>query len=107
MGNTHLGIPDLRSNTRHIAFPEFAYPILSLLPAVLTNLRSIKNENQRELLNSIRKRDLVLSEFQREYVWSLEQAKQLMIEVDPKNLRTKLANRISALIRDGPMKGRS
>jgi len=34
-----------------------------------------------ELLDSIRKRDLLLPEFQREYVWSKEQAKQLMISL--------------------------
>ena len=35
----------------------------------------------RELLNGIRNRDLVLPEFQREYVWSKEQAKQLFISL--------------------------
>lgn len=35
----------------------------------------------RELLDSIRKQDLVLPEFQREYVWSKEQAKQLMVSL--------------------------
>ena len=34
-----------------------------------------------ELLVSIQKRDLVLPEFQREYVWTLEQAKQLMVSL--------------------------
>lgn len=34
-----------------------------------------------ELLDSIRKRDLVLPEFQREYVWRKEQAKQLMVSL--------------------------
>lgn len=34
-----------------------------------------------ELLDSIRKSDLVLPEFQREYVWTLEQAKQLMVSL--------------------------
>lgn len=34
-----------------------------------------------ELLDSIRKRDLVLPEFQREYVWSKEQAKQLIVSL--------------------------
>ena len=34
-----------------------------------------------ELLDGIRKQDLVLPEFQREYVWSLEQAKQLMVSL--------------------------
>ena len=34
-----------------------------------------------ELLDSIRKSDLVLPEFQREYVWSLDQAKQLMVSL--------------------------
>jgi hypothetical protein len=34
-----------------------------------------------ELLDSIRKYDLVLPEFQREYVWTLEQAKQLMVSL--------------------------
>src|SRR5688500_8484009 len=34
-----------------------------------------------ELLDGIRKRDLVLPEFQREYVWTLEQAKQLMVSL--------------------------
>ena len=34
-----------------------------------------------ELLDSIQKQDLVLPEFQREYVWSLEQAKQLMVSL--------------------------
>ena len=33
------------------------------------------------LLDSIRKSDLVLPEFQREYVWSLNQAKQLMVSL--------------------------
>ncbi len=32
----------------------------------------------REVLEGIRKRDLVLPEFQREYVWTLDQSKQLM-----------------------------
>ena len=31
-----------------------------------------------ELLSSIAKRDMVLPEFQREYVWSKDQAKQLI-----------------------------
>ena len=35
-----------------------------------------------ELLDGIRKKDLVLPEFQREYVWSLEQAKQLRLYAD-------------------------
>ena len=34
-----------------------------------------------ELLDSIRKYDLVLPEFQREYVWTREQAKQLMVSL--------------------------
>ena len=34
-----------------------------------------------ELIDSIRKRDLVLPEFQREYVWSKEQAKQLFVSL--------------------------
>ncbi len=34
-----------------------------------------------ELIDSIRKRDLVLPEFQREFVWSREQAKQLMVSL--------------------------
>ena len=34
-----------------------------------------------ELLDGIRKRDLVLPEFQREYVWSRDQAKQLMVSL--------------------------
>ena len=34
-----------------------------------------------DLLNEIRNQDLVLPEFQREYVWSLEQAKQLMVSL--------------------------
>ena len=34
-----------------------------------------------ELLDSIRNYDLVLSEFQREYVWTREQAKQLMVSL--------------------------
>ena len=34
-----------------------------------------------ELLHSIRKHDLVLPEFQREYVWTREQAKQLMMSL--------------------------
>ena len=34
-----------------------------------------------ELLDSIRKQDLVLPEFQREYVWTLDQAKQLMVSL--------------------------
>ncbi len=34
-----------------------------------------------ELLSDIRKRDLVLPEFQREYVWSRDQAKQLMVSL--------------------------
>jgi uncharacterized protein with ParB-like and HNH nuclease domain len=33
------------------------------------------------LLDDIRNRDLVLPEFQREYVWSREQAKQLMVSL--------------------------
>ena len=35
----------------------------------------------RDLLDSIKRQDLVLPEFQREYVWSLEQAKQLMVSL--------------------------
>ena len=35
----------------------------------------------RELLDSIANKDLVLPEFQREYVWSKEQAKQLMVSL--------------------------
>ena len=34
-----------------------------------------------ELLEGIRKTDLVLPEFQREYVWTLDQAKQLMVSL--------------------------
>ena len=34
-----------------------------------------------EALDSIRKLDLVLPEFQREYVWTLDQAKQLMVSL--------------------------
>ena len=34
-----------------------------------------------ELLDDIRKQDLVLPEFQREYVWTREQAKQLMVSL--------------------------
>ena len=34
-----------------------------------------------ELLDCIQRNDLVLPEFQREYVWSLEQAKQLMVSL--------------------------
>ena len=34
-----------------------------------------------EALLSIRKQDLVLPEFQREYVWSKEQAKQLLLSL--------------------------
>jgi uncharacterized protein with ParB-like and HNH nuclease domain len=34
-----------------------------------------------ELLSSIQKLDLVLPEFQREYVWEREQAKQLMVSL--------------------------
>lgn len=34
-----------------------------------------------ELLDGIRKRDLVLPEFQREYVWTREQSKQLMVSL--------------------------
>jgi len=34
-----------------------------------------------DLLNGIRIRDLVLPEFQREYVWSKEQAKQLFVSL--------------------------
>lgn len=35
----------------------------------------------RELLDSIRNYDLVMPEFQREYVWNKEQAKQLMVSL--------------------------
>ena len=35
----------------------------------------------RELLSDIRKRDIVLPEFQREYVWTREQAKQLIVSL--------------------------
>ncbi len=35
----------------------------------------------REALDSIRKKDLVLPEFQREYVWTKDQAKQLMVSL--------------------------
>ena len=34
-----------------------------------------------DALNSIGKHDLVLPEFQREYVWSKEQAKQLLVSL--------------------------
>ena len=34
-----------------------------------------------ELMDDIRDRNLVLPEFQREYVWSREQAKQLMVSL--------------------------
>ncbi len=34
-----------------------------------------------ELLDDIRTQDLVLPEFQREYVWSRDQAKQLMVSL--------------------------
>jgi len=34
-----------------------------------------------QLLDDIRNKDLVLPEFQREFVWSREQAKQLMISL--------------------------
>ena len=32
-----------------------------------------------DILIGIQKKDIVLPEFQREYVWSLEQSKQLMV----------------------------
>jgi hypothetical protein len=35
----------------------------------------------RELIDGIRKRDIVLPEFQREYVWTREQAKQLIVSL--------------------------
>ena len=35
----------------------------------------------REALDSIRRQDLVLPEFQREYVWTKDQAKQLMVSL--------------------------
>ncbi len=35
----------------------------------------------RELMDAVRNRDLVMPEFQREYVWSREQAKQLMVSL--------------------------
>ena len=34
-----------------------------------------------ELLSAIASRDIVLPEFQREYVWSKEQSKQLMVSL--------------------------
>jgi len=34
-----------------------------------------------ELLDNIRKQDLVLPEFQREYVWTKDQAKQLIVSL--------------------------
>lgn len=34
-----------------------------------------------EILSDIRTRDLVLPEFQREYVWTRDQAKQLMVSL--------------------------
>ena len=34
-----------------------------------------------ELISDIRNRDLVLPEFQREYVWTKEQAKQLLVSL--------------------------
>jgi len=34
-----------------------------------------------ELLDSVAKKDLVLPEFQREYVWTKDQAKQLMVSL--------------------------
>ena len=34
-----------------------------------------------ELIYGIQKQDLVLPEFQREYVWTLDQAKQLMVSL--------------------------
>jgi uncharacterized protein with ParB-like and HNH nuclease domain len=34
-----------------------------------------------ELMDGIRKLDMVLPEFQREYVWEREQAKQLMVSL--------------------------
>ena len=37
-----------------------------------------------ELVSDIRNRDMVLPEFQREYVWSREQAKQLMVSLTQK-----------------------
>jgi hypothetical protein len=35
----------------------------------------------RELMDGLRKLDMVLPEFQREYVWEREQAKQLMVSL--------------------------
>ena len=35
-----------------------------------------------ELISDIRSRDLVLPEFQREYVWTKEQAKQLLVSLN-------------------------
>lgn len=35
----------------------------------------------REVMDGIRKLDMVLPEFQREYVWEREQAKQLMVSL--------------------------
>jgi len=37
--------------------------------------------NLDDLLSGIQKRDIVLPEFQREYIWTLEQSKQLMVSV--------------------------
>lgn len=34
-----------------------------------------------EAIDSIAKRDIVLPEFQREYVWTIEQAKQLIVSM--------------------------
>ncbi|MBI2016988.1 MAG: DUF262 domain-containing protein, partial [Candidatus Rokubacteria bacterium] len=34
-----------------------------------------------ELISAIRRRDLVLPEFQREYVWTREQVKQLFVSL--------------------------
>jgi len=37
--------------------------------------------NLDDLLSGIQKKDIVLPEFQREYIWTLEQSKQLMVSV--------------------------
>ena len=46
----------------------------------------------REYLADIRKQDIVLPEFQREYVWNREQAKQLIVSLYKPRLSDTAAN---------------
>lgn len=68
---------------RNLSVYQLRIKIQGIIQGYLV-LSHYKKESQmtiNELIDGIQKRDIVLPEFQREYVWSREQAKQLMVSL--------------------------